>query len=382
MKINNVLIASDSFKGSSSSLEVATNLKSGILEIIDSIHIDCVPIADGGEGTVACFVEGFQGEYHYEEVTGPIGEKIMAKYGLLGSNIAVLEVAETSGLTLLSLEKRNPFLTTSYGLGELIKKLMDQGIQKFYIGLGGSATNDAGIGMAQALGYHFFDEDGNEVSYGANGLMAIKEIDCTSADPRLKEIEIHCITDVENILCGPTGASYVYGTQKGANPSELALLDEAVSNFAAIYEKQFHTSFSNTAGAGAAGGIGAIMSSKLIGAKMHCGIHKISEILQLDEKMRHADLVITGEGKLDYQSLMGKAPSGIATLAKQHGIPTIAICGSYEADIIKSDLFDYVLSIINKPMTLQEAMTNSPTLLIETGRQIGTIITLLNKNES
>ena len=375
MNKKKILIASDSFKGSATSLAVAAYLKEGILSVTDNVSITTVPIADGGEGTITCFVEAFRGVIKQKEVIGPLGDKITTHYGLLSKDTVVIEVAETSGLPLVPFEKRNPFHTTSYGLGELINQLLNEGIQTFYIGLGGSSTNDMGIGLAQALGFQFLDDNGKEVDYGAAGLMQIKSIQTEQVNAKLYQANLICITDVDNPLCGSNGASYIYGPQKGAKEKDLPILDQAVSNFATLIETHLACSIRNIPGTGAAGGIGAMMVS-LLNAQLYCGIDKVIELLDLENQIKNSDLVITGEGKMDQQSLMGKAPYGIAKLAYQYHIPTIAVCGSYDASILQNELFILVLSILNYPMTLEEAMKNTPQLLKNIGKQIGKLLSI------
>ena len=373
MKKKKILIASDSFKGSATSMEVATYLKEGILSVHNDVTITTVPIADGGEGTITCFVEAFQGQIKQKEVTGPLGNRIQARYGLLNKDTVVVEIAETSGLPLVPLEKRNPFYTTSYGLGELINQLLNEGIQTFYIGLGGSSTNDMGIGLAQALGFQFQDDNGNEVGYGATGLTQIKTIRTEQVNPKFYQAQLICITDVDNPLCGSRGASYIFGPQKGAKIEDLPILDQAISNLATLIETHLSHAIRDIPGSGAAGGIGAMMVS-LLNAQLYCGIDKVIELLDLENQIKSSDLVITGEGKVDQQSLMGKAPYGIAKLAHQYQIPTIAVCGSYDDTILESSLFTLIFSIINKPMTLEETMKNTPQLLRNIGKQIGKLL--------
>ena len=373
MNKKKILIASDSFKGSATSLEVATYLKEGILSVHNDVTITTVPIADGGEGTITCFVEAFLGQIKQKEVTGPLGNRIQVHYGLLNKDTVVVEIAETSGLPLVPLEKRNPFYTTSYGLGELMNQLLNEGIQIFYIGLGGSSTNDMGIGLAQALGFQFLDDNGNEVEYGATGLAKIKSIRTEQVNPKLYQAQLICITDVDNPLCGSRGASYIFGPQKGAKKEDLPILDQAISNLATLIETQLSHTIRDIPGSGAAGGIGGMMVS-LLNAQLYCGIDKVIELLDLENKIKEADFVITGEGKMDHQSLMGKAPYGIAKLAHAYHVPTIAVCGSYDDTILESSLFTLIFSIINRPMTLEEAMKNTPQLLKNIGKQIGKLL--------
>jgi glycerate kinase len=359
-----IIIASDSYKGSCSTIEVANSIEKGIRRVFEDSDVVKIPVADGGEGTVDALVLGTKGKYEEVEVIGPLGEVVNATYGIIHNEIAVIEMAAASGLTLLKKEELNPLITTTYGTGQLIKSAMDKGIRKIYVGLGGSSTNDGGVGMAQALGISFKDKMGNEVSFGGGELSKIKEIDFTNVHPLLKETEVVAMSDVKNPLCGPTGASYVFGPQKGADSDMVKVLDENLGHLGELINNFMKKDIMNIPGTGAAGGLGAGMLA-FCNASIEQGIEKILDITNIDSHLKDADLVITGEGRIDEQSKYGKVPVGVAKRAKKYNIPVIAIVGSvgegaYE---VYSYGIDVIIDIINKPMTLEYAMENVVELL-------------------
>lgn len=360
-----IVIAPDSFKGSLSALEVARSIERGIKNVQDNIETVIVPLADGGEGTVQALIDASGGEIIYVTVYDPLCREIQSYYGIMGDGkTAVIEMAAASGLPLLKQEERDPLKTTTYGTGELIKDALDKGCQKFIIGLGGSATNDGGCGMAQALGTKFMDSDGNEIDITGGELSRIRHIDLTGTDPRIKNAEFLAACDVDNPLCGKRGASAVYGPQKGASGKDVITLDKALAHFSEIVRMQLNVDIKDKAGAGAAGGLGA-GAMVFLNAQLQSGIEIIEKITNLSEKMNGADLVITGEGKIDFQTASGKAPFGVAQTAKEKNIPVIALAGElgqkYKGLYTKS--FDGIFSIIDKPMTLQEAVENAAILL-------------------
>lgn len=359
-----IIIASDSYKGSCSTIEVANSIEKGIRRVFEDSDVVKIPVADGGEGTVDALVLGTKGKYEEVEVIGPLGGVVNATYGIIHNEIAVIEMAAASGLTLIKKEELNPLITTTYGTGQLIKSAMDKGIRKIYVGLGGSSTNDGGVGMAQALGISFKDKMGNEVSFGGGELSKIKEIDFTNVHPLLKETEVVAMSDVKNPLCGPTGASYVFGPQKGADSGMVKMLDENLGHLGELISNYMKTDIMNIPGTGAAGGLGAGMLA-FCNASIEQGIEKILDITNIDFHLKDADLVITGEGRIDEQSKYGKVPVGVAKRAKKYNIPVIAIVGSvgegaYE---VYSYGIDIIIDIINKPMTLEYAMENVVELL-------------------
>jgi len=357
-----IVIAADSFKGSASTIEVENYIEQGIRNIDKQVEIVKIPIADGGEGTVDSLVLGCTGEYKYVDVIGPSGNEIRAKYGMLDEQTAIIEMAEASGLHLVS--ELNPFKTTTFGTGQLIKAALDQGAKTIYVGLGGSATNDGGVGMAQALGASFKDKNGNEVGYGADGIKNIATIDVTNLDSRLKNVQIIGLSDVTNPLCGKNGASHVYGPQKGATEEDVEVLDLILARYGNLIKEQVGIDIIHKAGAGAAGGLGAGLMT-FCNAHLEPGITKILDILNIESHLKEADLVITGEGKIDSQSLNGKAPIGVAKLAKKYHVPVIAIVGSADYDLpeVYQHGIDLVIDTVIKPMPLTEAIKNVKPLL-------------------
>lgn len=359
-----VVIASDSFKGSCSSLEVAEAIEKGIRRICDDIEIVKIPVADGGEGTVDTLVIGTGGQYEEVEVVGPLGKKIKAKYGILEGNIAVIEMAAASGLPLLKEEERNPMIATTYGTGEMIKAAMEKGCRKIFIGIGGSATNDGGAGMAQALGVSFKDKEGKEIGYGGKALASIADIDISNIDVRLKETEITVISDVTNPLCGLNGASYIYGPQKGATPEMIKELDASLKHYAKIINEKLGKDIIDIPGAGAAGGLGAGLIA-FCNASLCQGIEKVLDLTNIEDYLADADLVITGEGQIDSQTVYGKVPVGVAKRAAKYDVPVIAIVGSVGegASEVYAHGVDAIMSIVNRPMSLSEAVENAAELI-------------------
>lgn len=360
-----IVIAPDSFKGSLSALEVAKSIQRGIKNVDESVETVIVPMADGGEGTVQSLIDASGGEIVEQTVHDPLFRKINSFYGIMGDKVtAVIEMAAASGLPLLKPEERNPLKTTTYGTGELIKDALKRGCRKFIIGLGGSATNDGGCGMAQALGAKFLDKNENEVGFGGGELHKIKIIDITGMDPRLKNAVFMAACDVDNPLCGENGASAVFAPQKGASREDVFALDNGLKHFAKIIKYQLFADIINVPGAGAAGGFGA-GAMIFLKARLERGIEIVARETRLAEKMEGAHLVITGEGKIDSQTAFGKTPYGVAQIAKEKNIPVIAIAGSlsdgYQTLFEKG--FDEIFSITGESVSLQEAMGNAALLL-------------------
>jgi len=360
-----IVIAPDSFKGSLSALEVAKSIQKGILNVDENIESVIVPMADGGEGTVQSLIDASGGKIIELTVHDPLFREINSFYGIMGDGeTAVIEMAAASGLPLLNPEERNPLFTTTYGTGELIKDALNRGCRKFIIGLGGSATNDGGCGMAQALGVKFLDNNGNEVGMGGNELSEISSIDLSGIDQRIKNVSFLAACDVDNPLCGPKGASAVYGPQKGASEKDVIALDNGLNHFAQIVKQQLQLDIKDVPGSGAAGGLGAGVLI-FLNARLERGITIVTRTTQLAEKMENADLVITGEGRIDFQTAFGKTPFGVAQIAKEHDIPLIALAGSlgegYQS--LYEQGFDGIFSIIDKPMSLQEAIDQAAELL-------------------
>lgn len=374
------LIATDSYKGSATTFEVGMLLEQGIKKVDPAAVVTKIPLADGGEGTVEAIITALNGEMITKEVNGPLRSKVLAKFGLLRKDTAVIEMAEASGLTLMNAKERNPFITTTYGTGELIKAALDVGVKEIFLGIGGSATNDGGLGMAQALGVSFKDKSGNEVGFGAQCLEDIETIDLSKLDERIKETKISVLSDVNNPLSGKNGASYVYGLQKGALPSDLDKLDQSLMKYGKIIERTLGINIVNRPGAGAAGGLGAGLMA-FCDAEVHAGIEKILELLKMESYMHDADIVITGEGKMDSQSIYGKAPLGVSKIAKKLNKPVIAVVGSEGDDIqeVYHHGIDLVIDIITQPMTLDEAMAKSHDLIINAGKKIARIMKLSKK---
>lgn len=374
----NIVIAADSFKGSASSFEVNRWIANGIHSFLPTANIIQIPMADGGEGTLAAIISTRGGKTKKIVVTGPLGKKVNAHYGLLDEKTAILEMAEASGLTLVDESQLDPYKASSYGTGQLLKAALDEGVKEIYIGIGGSATNDGGLGMAQALGYEFKDAAGNDVGFGAQAIDNIKSISKKHADPRLKQVKIHVLSDVTNRLLGKNGASYVYGRQKGAKEEDLVILDQLLSNFSQLIASELGEDVSEIPGSGAAGGLGAGLLA-FCSAKMTNGVEQILDLLAVDRSLAKADLVITGEGRIDAQSFYGKAPIGMAQRAKNYELPVIAVVGSVSGDIsaVYQHGIDLVLTTVNRPMSLQEAV-NSVQILLENAGQTAIRSFLLN----
>jgi glycerate kinase len=370
-----IVIAADSFKGSCSSLHVANLAEKGIKKVFPAAEVVKVPVADGGEGTTEALVTGLKGSFRRITVTGPLGTKVTAEYGILPGKVAVMEMATASGLPLVAEADRNPALTTTYGTGELIKDALDQGCRKLMLGIGGSATNDGGMGMAQALGALFQDTAGQELGFGGGALAKLAKIDLAALDPRLKEMELITLCDVANPLCGSQGASYIYGPQKGAKPEDLPVLDQNLRHFAAQVKLHLGKDIAEIPGAGAAGGLGAGMIA-FCDSKLRRGIDTILELVELESKLAGADLVITGEGRIDGQSIFGKVPVGVGLLARKHEIPVIAMVGGIGpgAEAVYEYGIGSIVSIVNRPMPLEESIREAETLIAEAAERLMRII--------
>ncbi|MBQ9131748.1 MAG: glycerate kinase, partial [Clostridia bacterium] len=321
-----IVIAVDSFKGSLTTLQAGNAVAEGARRALKNAEMTVLPLADGGEGTVDALTSNGGGARCSVTVSDPLGRPVQAVYGVTERGVAVMEMAASSGLTLLTGEERNPLVTSTYGFGELIRHAIEQGCREFLIGIGGSATNDGGVGMLQALGFDFLDGEGRSIPPGARGLKSISKIDTAHAISALSECHFRIACDVKNPLCGPRGCSAVYGPQKGATPEDVERMDAWLTSYAALTAEVLGRDHANLPGAGAAGGLGFAFSAYL-GGELRPGIELVMEQIGLEECIRHADLVITGEGRLDGQSCMGKAPVGVASLAKRYGVPVLALCG-------------------------------------------------------
>lgn len=352
-----VTVAIDSLKGSLTSMEAGEAARRGVLAACPEAEVTVLPLADGGEGTVRALTCG-GGRTVTATVKGPLGAPTVAEYGLLADGTAVIEMAAAAGLPLLAPEERDPTRTTTFGVGELIADAIRRGCRRFLIGIGGSATNDGGAGMLEALGFRLLRADGAPIGRGGAALATIAAIDATTACPLLSECEFRVASDVGNPLCGTEGASAVYGPQKGATDEDVALLDAALSRFAEVAAATLGTDHSRHPGAGAAGGLGFALLA-FLGARLESGVTLVNEMTGLKEALEGSDLVLTGEGRLDGQSAFGKAPVGVAREAKKHGIPTVAIggCVTEEADALHDLGIDAFFPIPDAPCTLAEAMT-------------------------
>lgn len=352
-----VVCAVDSLKGSLTSVQAGNAVKDGILRVYHDAEVLVRPIADGGEGTVDALVDGLGGVRRAVSVTGPMGECVTAEYGIIGEETAVIEMSAAAGITLVPDDKRNPMKTTTYGVGEMIVDAIGQGCRNFIIGIGGSATNDGGAGMLQALGFGFLDVNGNPIAQGAKGLGALCTITDEHKHPALSECTFHIACDVTNPLCGELGCSAVYGPQKGADETMIAQMDIWLSRYADLAEARNPSADRNTPGVGAAGGLGFAFLSFLDG-KLQNGIELILGETDLESAVCDADVVVTGEGRLDRQTVMGKAPSGVAKIAKKYDIPTIALsgCVTEEARVCNEHGIDAYFPILRTVCTLEEAL--------------------------
>ena len=352
-----ILVAPQEFKGSISALSASEAAKNGILRVFPEAEVVLCPVADGGDGTLETLVEVSGGEVRTCSVQNPIGETIQAQWGAMGDGVtAVIEMARTSGLALLSLDERDPLNASTYGLGQAISEALDEGFRKFIVGIGGSATNDAGAGMAQALGANLLDDRGNTISFGGAALASLQTVDISNMDSRIKDSKFLVACDVSNPLTGEEGASAVYGPQKGATPEMVKRLDDALSNFATVIKRDLKKDVSEMSGAGAAGGLGAGMMA-FMGAELKAGVDIVLDTVNLRDKLSSVDLVITGEGGMDFQTIYNKAPIGVARIASEHNIPTIAIAGLLGSNfkIVHEHGIRAATSLVNGPITLEEA---------------------------
>ncbi len=372
-----IVIAPDSFKESLDAVAVAAAIERGIKQALPAVETVRIPMADGGEGTVQALVDATQGEIVTAAVHDPLCREIEAAWGLLGdSSTGVIEVAAASGLNLLQAGERNPLVTTSYGSGELIAEALDHGCAKILIGLGGSASNDGGAGLAQALGARLLDQQGESIGPGGIALGDLQRIDVSSMHNGIKDCEFILACDVSNPLTGPDGASRVYGPQKGADAAAVRQLDANLAHFAAVVAEQLDIAISDLHGAGAAGGIGGGCAA-FLQAELKPGFEIISEFVRLDEQIANADLVITGEGCIDYQTRFGKTPYGIAQVAKTYSKPVIAIAGTLgdRYDELYACGFDKIISIRDENVNLDEAKRRAAELIEQTAARIAHSLT-------
>jgi len=374
-----IVIAPDSFKGNLTAKQVADAIEIGINRLIPDAEIVKIPMADGGEGTVQALVDATDGEIITAEVSDPLGNRIKAEFGILGDSqkTAVIEMASASGLPLVPRDKRNPMLTTTYGTGELIRIALDKGCRKLIVGIGGSATVDGGAGMAQALGVRLLDKNSDEIPKGGGGLEHLDHIDTTSLDPRITETTTIVACDVDNPLVGPRGAPEVFGPQKGATPEMVKILDKFLDRYADIIKSDLGIDIKNIPGAGAAGGLGAGLMA-FLGAQLRSGIDIVIDASGLEKHLKDTDIVITGEGRIDRQTIYGKTPIGVARTAKKYGIPVIAFAGNIGSDshVVYDNGIDALMSIISYPMSLDTAMEHSQEFLADSAERVFRLIQL------
>ncbi|WP_428943918.1 glycerate kinase [Pantoea sp. FN060301] len=367
-----IVIAPDSYKESLSAQQVATQIELGFREIFPDAHYVKLPVADGGEGTVEAMVAATDGHIVRLEVTGPLGESVPAFYGLSGDgSCAYIEMAAASGLELVPAAKRDPLITTSWGTGELIRNALDKGVEHFIIGIGGSATNDGGAGMVQALGARLLDKRGEQIGFGGGELSSIDSIDMREFDARIQHCRFEVACDVTNPLLGKEGASAVFGPQKGATPELVTQLDNALAHYAGIIQRDLGIDVLSVPGGGAAGGMGVALHA-FCQAELRRGIEIVTEALGLDELVKEATLVITGEGRIDSQTIHGKVPIGVAKVAKRYNKPVIGIAGSLTEDVgvVHQHGLDAVFSVLYSICTLEEALDNAAENVRMTARNI------------
>ncbi|WP_022940479.1 glycerate kinase [Psychromonas hadalis] len=371
-----IIIAPDSYKESLTAMQVANAIETGFKKMLPDAQYIKLPMSDGGEGTVQSLIDASNGHIETCFVRAPLGEQIEAFYGLMGNKkTAIIEMAAASGLHLVKPELRNPLLTTSYGTGELIKAVLDKGFNHIIIGIGGSATNDAGIGMAQALGVKMLDKKGQEIGFGGGAIADLVTIDTSNMDSRLAKVKLEIACDVDNPLCGEKGASAVFGPQKGATIKMVTELDDNLAHYAELLKTQFGKDIKNSAGAGAAGGMGATLLA-LFNASLRPGIDIVMDAVNLDKILSDADLVITGEGRIDSQTIHGKTPVGVARAAKKYNLPVIGIAGclSDDCEVVYEHGINSVFSTIPAAMSLDNAMKNAAFNIEKTACNIAALL--------
>ncbi|WP_305830270.1 glycerate kinase [Photobacterium leiognathi] len=373
-----IIIAPDSYKESLTAMEVATAIENGFRQVIPNAEYIKLPMADGGEGTVQSLVDASNGTIIERSVTGPLGEQVNGFFGLMGDGkTAIIEMAAASGLHLVSPDLRNPMLTTSFGTGELILAALDKGVEHIIVGIGGSATNDGGIGMAQVLGVRFLDENNKQISYGGGALDRLHHIDISNINPRLVSVRLEVACDVDNPLCGEKGTSQVFGPQKGATPEMVTQLDNNLAHYAEIIKRDLGKDVKDMAGAGAAGGMGAALLG-LFNAQLRPGIEIVMDAVNLADALKDADLVITGEGRIDSQTIHGKTPIGVARAAKRFNKPVIGIAGSlsYDCNVVHEHGIDAVFSVVPHSVSLAEALAEAAINVELTARNVAAIYAL------
>lgn len=367
-----IVLAPDSFKESMTAKEVCKAMEKGIKNADNKIHCIHVPMADGGEGTMQSLIDATNGKIYSLKVKDPLGQEVEAQYGILGDGVTgILEMASASGIQLVPPRERNPLITTTYGTGQLIKACLDKGVKRLLIGIGGSATNDGGVGALQALGARFLDIEGQELGFGGGNLHKLANIDLTDFDIRLKNTAIEVACDVSNPLCGEKGASYVFGPQKGATPEIIEQLDSNLRHYALVIKKQFNIDIIDVPGAGAAGGLGAGLMAFLNGS-LKKGIEIVVKYSGLEEKIKDCDMVWTGEGSIDFQTQYGKTPLGVAEIAKKYDKPVIALAGRVgdNIDILYEKGIDAIFGIMREACSLEKALSDGITNMEKTSENI------------
>jgi glycerate kinase len=365
-------VAPNALKESLTAIEAVEAITRGVLKVMPAAQVIKVPIADGGDGTLEAVVRGTKGRIYRTQALGPLGNRITTEYGITGdSKTAIIEMSRVSGLALVPASKRNPMCTTSYGTGELIGAALKRGVDSILLGIGGSATVDGGIGALQALGASFLDRRGRQVSFGGEGLLAIDRVQLDGLNTRLRHVRMLVACDVDNPLVGPKGAAAVFGPQKGATPSMVKKLDTGLRRLARLIHDVTGSNVSGLAGAGAAGGIAGSFKG-LLAAQLRPGSDLVFDLLQIEKLLREVDLVITGEGRIDFQTPFGKGPGMLAKLAAKHRVPVIGIAGAVEEpiDALFGQGFTAIFSIANRPMDLKQAMLDAAPLMESTAEQV------------
>lgn len=376
MKKETFVLAPDSFKESMTAKEVCNAMEKGLRKVFPDANYIHVPMADGGEGTTQSLIDATDGTLYHMNVIGPLGEVVEASYGVMGNGeIAVIEMASASGIQFVNQQTKNPLITTTYGTGELIRACLDKGIKKIILGIGGSSTNDGGAGMAEALGVRFYDKEGKLLPRGGGALHQLHHIDLSGLDSRLSQVDIQVACDVTNPLCGPQGASAIFGPQKGATPEMVAHLDKSLAHYADVIRRQLDKDVATIPGAGAAGGLGAGLM-----AFTHCALRKgidiVVEYSGLREKLMGADFCFTGEGRIDYQTKFGKTPYGVARTAKDQGIPVIAVSGCVGDDIdaLYDEGIDTIFGIIPRADSIEALLKDGPLNMERTCENIARLL--------
>ena len=379
LKKKKIVIAPDSFKESMTAQQAAVAIAKGVKSVFqDKLDLELIPMADGGEGTIQSLADALDGTTHSKKVTGPLGNSVIANYAISGDKTtAIIEMAEASGIALVPSEIRNPLKTTTHGTGQLIQAALDHNVEKIILGIGGSATNDGGAGMVEALGGKLLNSEGNSIPSGGGSLIDLDDIDLSNLDKRLQDVQIIVACDVDNPLLGEYGASAIYGPQKGADKKMASDLDSALSNYHDVLERVTKKSVKDIPGAGAAGGLGAGLLA-FLHAKLEPGVEIVLKETNFYERVVDADLVLTGEGKIDGQTIYGKTPIGVAKATKRFNIPVIALSGTLGTDYEKvyNHGIDAAFSIVQGPCDLEDALKNGPNYLEGLARNVAKLLVI------